>query len=89
MEFGCGYGTFTIPVARMVTGRVYALDIEPEMVVETTRKAEEESLSNIIGEVRDFVSTGCGRPDGSVGYAMLFNILHQYCPAICRIATVV
>ena len=23
MEFGCGYGTFTIPVAKMVKGTVY------------------------------------------------------------------
>jgi hypothetical protein len=27
LEFGCGYGTFTIPAARRTTGVVYALDI--------------------------------------------------------------
>jgi len=76
VEFGCGYGTFTIPAARLVAGRVYALDIEREMVAETTRRAGETGLCNVVSEVRDFVAAGCGRPDGSAGYAMLFNILH-------------
>jgi ubiquinone/menaquinone biosynthesis C-methylase UbiE len=76
VEFGCGYGTFTIPTARLVTGRVIALDIEPEMVAETVRKAEEAGLSNVVGVVRDFVAVGSGLPDTQAGRAMLFNILH-------------
>ena len=31
-DFGCGYGTFTIPAARIIRGRIYAIDIEPEMI---------------------------------------------------------
>ena len=31
VEFGCGYGTFTVPAARIVSGTVYALDIDREM----------------------------------------------------------
>jgi len=38
VDFGCGYGTFTIPAARIVSGKVYALDIEPEMVAATQAK---------------------------------------------------
>jgi ubiquinone/menaquinone biosynthesis C-methylase UbiE len=76
VEFGCGYGTFTIPTAQLTTGRVVALDIEPEMVAETLRKAEEAGLSNVVGVVRDFVADGSGLPDRQAGRAMLFNILH-------------
>jgi SAM-dependent methyltransferase len=76
VEFGCGYGTFTVPAAELIGGRIYALDIEPAMVAETDAKAVAAGLSNIVAEVRDFVATGTGRPDGSAGYAMLFNILH-------------
>ena len=76
VEFGCGYGTFTIPAAELVTGRILGLDIEPEMVAATARKATEAALPNVATEVRDFVATGCGRADESVGYVMLFNILH-------------
>ena len=32
VEFGCGYGHFTIAAARAVTGTVYALDIDPAMI---------------------------------------------------------
>jgi len=76
VDFGCGYGTFTIPASRIVSGIVYALDIEPEMAEQTRRKAEEECLNNVEVRRRDFVVDGSGLPDGSVDYAMLFNILH-------------
>lgn len=76
VEFGCGYGLFTLPAARAVGGTVYALDIEPDLVAETVRRAAAAGLSNVIVEVRDFAADGCGRPDGTADYAMLFNILH-------------
>ena len=76
VEFGCGYGTFTLPAARAVGGRVRALDIEPEMVAATARKARQAGLTNVVAEVRDFVAAGSGLADGQAGYAMLFNILH-------------
>ena len=75
-DFGCGYGTFTIPVAQVVKGKVYALDIEPEMIEETKRKAEEGKLGNVEVILRDFVSKGSGLEKESVDYVMLFNILH-------------
>lgn len=42
VEFGCGYGLFTVEAAKRSSGTVYALDIEPEMIaatIEATRKA--------------------------------------------------
>ena len=75
-DFGCGYGTFTLPVAQVVKGKVYALDIEPEMIEETKRKAEEEKLGNVEVILRDFISNGSGLENESVDYVMLFNILH-------------
>ena len=75
-DFGCGYGTFTIPTAKTITGKVYAIDIEPEMIEATKRKAREDGLSNVETILRDFVSDGSGLEDESVDYVMLFNILH-------------
>ena len=82
LEFGCGYGTFTIPAAKAVTGRVIALDIEPAMVEITSRKATAAGLSNVSAHVQDFLKDGSGVPDEQVGYAMLFNILHAEEPHI-------
>ncbi len=76
VEFGCGYGTFTVPAAELVAGRVFALDIDSDMVAATTQRASRAGLTNLSAEVRDFVATGCGRADESVRYVMLFNILH-------------
>ena len=75
-EFGCGYGTFTIPPAKMISGKIYALDIEPEMIEITQRKARENKLSNVETILRDFMADGSGLGDKSVDYIMLFNILH-------------
>ncbi len=76
VEFGCGYGIFTLPAAQRIRGTVFALEIETELVLETSRKVAESGLENVLVERRDFVASGCGRPDESIGYAMLFNILH-------------
>ena len=76
VDFGCGYGTFTIPTARMVNGKIYAIDIDPKMTEETERKIRENKLNNVEIILRDFVSNGSGLKDESVDYVMLFNILH-------------
>ena len=82
VDFGCGYGTFTIPAARIISGKVYALDIEPEMIAATQTKATAASLSNVKTLLRDFVADGSGLPGASVDYVMLFNILHAESPGI-------
>jgi SAM-dependent methyltransferase len=81
-EFGCGYGTFTIPSAKIIKGRIYALDIEPDMVRFTGEEAKKNGLDNVRTVLRDFMTDGSGLPDGSVGYVMLFNILHLENPMI-------
>jgi ubiquinone/menaquinone biosynthesis C-methylase UbiE len=75
-DFGCGYGTFTIPAAKMIYGKVYAIDIEPEMIEITEQKAKAENLKNVETVLRDFMSEGSGLEDESVDYAILANILH-------------
>ena len=43
-EFGCGYGTFTIPASKIIKGKIYALDIEPDMVRITNEESEKHGL---------------------------------------------
>lgn len=77
VEFGCGYGTFTLAAARLVSGTVHALDIEPELVALVRRKCQRERLDNARVTLRDFVAEGTGLPDASMDAALLFNILHH------------
>ena len=76
LEFGCGYGTFTVPAASRTRGKVTALDIESDMVSLVAQRAQESGLANVHAEVRDFVEYGTGVPDGSQGHVMVFNLLH-------------
>ena len=76
VDFGCGYGTFTIPIAKRISGKIYALDIEPEMIEITETKARENRLYNVKPILRDFMSDGSGLQDKSVDYTMVFNVLY-------------
>lgn len=82
VEFGCGYGTFTIPAARTISGTVHALDIEPEMTQATEAKARQAGLQNIKTHLCDFAAEGTGLRSASMEYAMLFNILHTEHPEV-------
>lgn len=76
VELGCGYGTFSLPVARRITGTLTTVDIEPEMVRRTTERAMEAGISNLRCELRDVMKDGFGVGAASQDAALLFNILH-------------
>jgi SAM-dependent methyltransferase len=76
VEFGCGYGTFTVPAARRTAGVIAALDIDPDMVECVQSKAESDGLLNVLATICDFVTDGTGLPAASQSHAMVFNLLH-------------
>ena len=76
VEFGCGYGTFSIPAAKMIQGRMYGFDINPEMIRTCESFAQENDVHNTKFILRDFIAEGTGLPPKSVDYVILFNILH-------------
>ncbi len=69
-ELGCGYGTFSIPIARTIRGTLYTFDVDPVMIERTLERAGE--LPIVCAE-RDIMEHGFGV---SVDAALLFNILH-------------
>src|SRR5262245_66130380 len=75
-DFGCGYGTFAVAAAARTTGVVHAIDVEAAMVEAALARASALGLANVRGVRRDFDSEGTGLSAASVGYAMLFNVLH-------------
>jgi SAM-dependent methyltransferase len=80
IDFGCGYGTFTVAAAQLTSGTVYALDIDGELIKSTAARAASLGLENVKPIERDFVAKGTGLSDVSADYAMLFNILHAENP---------
>ena len=62
VEFGCGYGTFTLPVARRTIGVVTALDIEPEMVALVRQKAADQKSPERAGGAARFRGRRNGPP---------------------------
>lgn len=80
-EFGCGYGTFTLPLARRVAGTLWAYDIEPAMVERVRGRAEEAGVRNVEAVLRDLYEAGTGLPDASVALVVIFNLLHGEEPA--------
>jgi SAM-dependent methyltransferase len=81
-ELGCGYGTFTIPLARRIRGIVHALDLDPAMVATTAQRAAAAGLANLRASPRDVFADGFGVPPASCDAALLFNILHAEEPVV-------
>jgi len=76
VDYGCGYGTFSIPAAKRIRGLLHAFDIDPDMLDRCRKQARSEGLANLRIVERDLFHDGTGLPDRSIDYVLLFNILH-------------
>ena len=76
VEIGCGYGTFSVPVAQRTSGKVYAFDIDVEMLRATQHNVQTAKLKNVELLHRDILDSGTGLVAESVDLVLLFNILH-------------
>ena len=76
VDFGFGYGTFTIPASKKIKGMIYAYDIEDALNKELESKLKINNITNVIPFTQDFISSGTGLQNEEVDYVMLFNILH-------------
>ena len=76
VELGCGYGTFTLPVAQRISGVLTTFDIESEMVERTRQRAAQAGVSNVLYVVDDVFANGFGGAPTSKDACLLFNILH-------------
>lgn len=76
-DIGCGSGYFTLPVAERVgpEGKVYAVDLQPQMLQELERRAQAKGLKNIT-----MVRSGereIPLPSACVEAACLANTFHE------------
>lgn len=79
LDFGCGYGTYTIPAAKIVgeQGRVYALDKDKEALDELMQEAESAGLRNI-ERMGASGKLGIGLTDESADVVLLFDVFHSF-----------
>jgi len=76
-EIGCGYGTFTVPIAKKFDGIVHSFDIEPTMIERARKNARMAGIQNVTFHLRDILVQGTGLASQSIGMVLLFNILHS------------
>jgi cyclopropane fatty-acyl-phospholipid synthase-like methyltransferase len=76
LDYGCGVGHYTIPLAKMVgEGKVYAMDEDEEALRELMQTVESEGLTNVVpmktsGDLRLHLGGEC------VDLVLLYDILH-------------
>lgn len=74
-DLGAGNGFFTLPVAKMTDGIVYAVDIEPKMLDLLKNRADAENMHNI-----QYVAAGLedtGLPTDAVDHVLVSMVLHE------------
>lgn len=77
IDLGCGSGTFTIALAKMVgeAGRVIALDVQDQMLQMVLRKAAREGLeSRIITHRSELNRIGISE---KIDFALAFYMVHE------------
>ena len=76
VDFGSGYGTFTIPASKRIKGNVYAYDIEEYLIRELDARLKKNNINNVILFNKDFINEETAFQIEEVDFVMLFNILH-------------
>ncbi len=77
-DLGCGNGFYTLQLAKLVgpTGKVLAVDIQPEMLHMLSERAKEEQLTNIEPVLGTQVDPKL--PAGKVDLILLVDVYHEF-----------
>jgi ubiquinone/menaquinone biosynthesis C-methylase UbiE len=76
LDFGCGPGGYILPLAKLtgMSGKIYALDINPSAVQAVKSLATKHQLTNIT----TILSGGAtGLPDFSINVVLLYDVFHH------------
>ena len=76
LDYGCGPGSYVIPLAELVgeSGKIYALDVHPLAIRAVQRIASRKRLTNVQTILSDCET---GLPLDSVDVVLLYDILHD------------
>lgn len=78
VDMGCGTGYFARRMARAVapSGKVYAVDIQPEMLTIMEGLCRKEGITNVISVLGDEVDPKL--PKGSIDWMILVDVYHEF-----------
>jgi ubiquinone/menaquinone biosynthesis C-methylase UbiE len=75
LDYGCGPGSYIIPLIKLVgiSGKIYALDIHPLAIRMVERKISSKQLTNVVT-----INSDCktGLADNSMDVVLLYDIFH-------------
>ncbi|MDP6717211.1 MAG: class I SAM-dependent methyltransferase, partial [Pirellulaceae bacterium] len=77
-DIGCGNGYHTLMMAKLVgeTGKVYGVDIQPQMLVFLKRRAQKAGLKNVKPIIGTWINPNL--PDGEVDLVMMCDAYHEF-----------
>jgi ubiquinone/menaquinone biosynthesis C-methylase UbiE len=77
-DMGCGNGFHTLRLARLVgkTGRVLAVDVQPEMLRMLEESAKQKSIKNV--EIVQSMEYDPKLPEGEIDLILLVDVYHEF-----------
>ena len=76
LDYGCGPGSYIIPLAELVgeSGKIYALDIHPLAIQKVQYIASKKQLKNVEAILSDCQT---GLPDNTLDVVLLYDAFHH------------
>lgn len=77
-DMGCGNGFYSLPIARLVgrKGRIWAVDVQPEMLDLLRERMDKEIVTNITPILGSFHDPRL--PDESIDLMLLVDVYHEF-----------
>jgi ubiquinone/menaquinone biosynthesis C-methylase UbiE len=77
VDYGCGIGSYSIPLAEMVgpEGRIFAVDIQPLAIEAVEKKASKRGLTNVEAILVDSYDTGI--EESSIDLVLIIDTIHR------------
>jgi ubiquinone/menaquinone biosynthesis C-methylase UbiE len=76
-DIGAGSGYYSVKMSKQVgSSKVYAVDVEPEMIAFLTKRTKEEAISNIVPVLGTEQSVNL--PAASIDLMLLVDVYHEF-----------
>jgi ubiquinone/menaquinone biosynthesis C-methylase UbiE len=77
-DMGCGNGFYTLKLARLTgrEGKVYAVDVQPEMLDMLKQRAREAKVENVVPVLG--TQTDPGLPAGALDLVLMVDVYHEF-----------